>query len=125
MMTRLGELNRSLSEVQASRIDAETKSYQAKSANSEFLSGVNDDSLISVLRQEQASLKSEYFELSKVYKPKYPAMLQLEAKIAEIENNIQSQVGKIVGGLEANFQQLKLREDLLNSEIRKTQRRAA
>jgi len=119
MMERLGELNRSLSEVQASRINAETKSIQARSADSEFLTSVNDDSLISVLREEQASLKSEYFELSKIYKPKYPGMIQLEAKIIEVENNIQSQVAKIVGGLDTNFQQLKLREELLSSELEK------
>jgi len=119
MIERLGELNRSLSEVQANRIDAETKSVQAQETDSQILSEVNDDPLISALRQEQATLKSEYFELSKVYKPKYPAMLQLEAKIAEIENNIQQQSRKIVGGLDANFQQLKLSEELLNNELEK------
>ena len=119
MMERLGELNRSLSEVQARRIDAETKSVQAKSSDSEFLSGVNDDPLISALRQEQASLKSEYFELSKIYKPKYPVMLQLSAKISELENSIQQQIDKIVGGLDSNYQQLKLSEELVSSELEK------
>ena len=119
MMERLGELNRTLSEVQAQRIDAETKSFQAKSGNNEVLFGVYDDALISTLRQEQATLKSEYFELSKIYKPKYPAMQQLEAKISELENNIQQQVNKIVGGLDANFEQLKQSEILVTKELEK------
>ena len=117
MVERLTELNRSLSNVQASRINAETKVIQASSADSQFLESVYDDPLVSTLRQEQAVLKSEYLELSKVYKPKYPSMLQLAAKIAEIEQSIQDQTSKIIGGFTANFEHLKLREALLSKEL--------
>ena len=119
MIERLGELNRSLSEVQASRIDAETRNLQARSSDIQFLSSVNEDPLISVLRQELVSLKAEYLELSKIYKPKYPLMLQLKAKMQEVESNIELQVNKIVGVMDSNFEQLKLREELLNVELDK------
>jgi len=117
MMERLAELNRSLSEVQAERIDAQTKDVQAKLGGGEYLGNVYEDPLIERLREEQAGLKAEYFELSKVYKPKYPVMQQLDAKISDIEASIQSQVETVVGGIEANYEQLKLRESLLKSEL--------
>ena len=119
MLERMSSLNQSLSEVQSSRIDAETKALQAKSADAETLASVYDDVLIKALREEQAGLKAEYFEKSKIYKPKYPAMQQLQAKIDEIEASIQSQVAKISGGLSTNYEQLKLREDRLVEELEK------
>ncbi len=117
MMARLSDLNKSLSEVQSERIDAETKAFQAQSANPETLAAVYDDVLIKTLREEQAGLKAEYFELSKIYKPKFPQMLQLQAKIDEVEANIQSQAGKIVDGLTTNYEQLKLRESSLTEAL--------
>ena len=117
MMERLSDLNSSLSMVQSERIDAETKALQANSANAQTLASVNDDLLIKALQEQQVTLKAEYLELSRIYKPKYPAMVQLEAKINELEANIRSQSSKILGGLTSNFEQLQLREELLNQEL--------
>jgi len=119
MIARLGDLNKSLSEVQSERIDAETKAIQAKLTDSATLASVYDDVLIKALREEKATLNAEYYELLKIYKPKYPAMQQLQAKISDIESSIQSQASKIVGGLSSNFEQLKLREERLNQELEK------
>jgi len=117
MMAQLSDLNKSLSEVKNQRINAETKAIQAASTDTGTLMDVYDDVLIKTLREEQAGLKAQYFELSKIYKPKYPAMQQLQAKINDIESSIQSQATKIVGGLTTNFEQLKLREASLNQEL--------
>ncbi len=119
MMSRLSDLNTSLSVVQSERIDAQTKLLQSKSANPERLAAVFDDVLVKSLREEQANSKSEYFELGKIYKPAYPTMQQLKAKIDEIEANIQSQIKNIVGGFDSDYQQLKLREELIISELDK------
>lgn len=117
MMSRLSDLNSSLSEVQSERIDAETKAIQAQTVNPESLVSVYDDVLIKTLREEQAGIKAEYFELSKIYKPKFPEMLQLQAKIDDIEKSIQIQANKIVSGLNTNYEQLKLREDSLTKAL--------
>lgn len=117
MMSRLSDLNSGLSIVQNERIDAETRLLQSKSADPEHLAAVFDDVLIKSLREELAKVKAEYFELSKIYKPAYPTMQQLNAKIDEVQANIQSQVNNIIGGFESDYQQLKLREALLVSEL--------
>lgn len=117
MMSRLSDLNKSLSEVQSERIDAETKALQAKSVDPETLASVYDDVLIKTLREEQAALRAEYFELSKIYKPKFPLMLQLQAKIQDLEKSVQAQASKIVAGLETDFNQLKLREQKLTETL--------
>lgn len=117
MMARLSDLNASLSEVQSARIDAETKSVQAQTVDPQTLASVYDDVLIKTLREEQAVYKAEYFELSKIYKPKFPAMVQLQAKIDDIESSIRLQAGKIVSGLNTNYEQLKLREESLSQAL--------
>lgn len=117
MMARLGDLNKSLSEVQSERINAETKTIQAQTANPQTLMAVYDDLLIKTLREEQVGLKAEYFKLSKIYKPKFPQMLQLDANIADIELSIQSQANKIIAGLTTNYEQLNLREDSLTATL--------
>lgn len=119
MMARLSNLNEGLSTVQNERIDAETKFAQSRTADAETLAAVFDDLLIKSLREEQSGIKAEYFELSKIFKPKYPIMQQLDAKINEIEANVQAQARKIVSGFETNFQQLSLRETLLTQELEK------
>lgn len=121
MIERLSDLSQSLSSVQNERIDAETRNIQAKTASAQRLSVVYDDLLIKSLREEQATYKAEYFELSKIYKKKYPAMQQLQAKIDEIEANINAQASKIIGGLKTNFEQLLLRENRLKSELESLQ----
>ena len=117
MIERLNDLSQSLSAVQSERIDAETRNIQAKTENAQRLAVVYDDLLIKSLREEQANYKAEYFELSKIYKKKYPAMQQLQAKIDELEVNINAQASKIVGGLKTNFEQLVLREERIKTEL--------
>ena len=119
MMARLSNLNQGLSEVQNQRIDAETRYVQSNTANAETLASVFDDELIKSLREEQSSIQAEYLELSRIYKPRYPVMQQLRAKIDEIEANIQNQANKIVDGLKTSFEQLSLRETLITEELEK------
>jgi len=119
MLSRLSELNQALAEVQNDRIDAETQFTQSKSAEADQLVVVFDDALIKNLREQQAQLQSEYFELAKIYKPKYPRMEQLKAKIDELESSISDQAAKITGGLETRYDQLVLRENRLIEELDK------
>nr|MBX2846814.1 polysaccharide biosynthesis tyrosine autokinase [Acidiferrobacterales bacterium] len=117
MLDRLTKLNQNLSAVQSSRIDAETKFIQSQSIDYGQLSIVIEDGLIKSLRQEQAQLRAEYNELSKIYKSGYPLMEQLQAKIDEIESSVRVQASNIVSGLRTNFEQLKLREEHLVGEL--------
>ena len=117
MMSRLQALNQSLSEVQNNRIDAETQYLQSNSVSNAQLTAVHDDPLIQSLREEHTRLKVEYLEKSKIFKPKYPVMQQLEAKIGELDASISEQGNKVVTGLKNQFLQLQLRETGLKEEV--------
>jgi capsular exopolysaccharide synthesis family protein len=115
ILSRLAALNVSVSEVQSARIDAETKYIQAQSGDVDRLVSVYSNSLVSDLRAQKFTLQAEYLELSKLYKPKYPSMLELRAKIDEIDSGIKEQSQNVVATLKSTFLQLKSRE----AELRK------
>lgn len=117
MLERLATLNQDLAEVQSARIDAETRYLQSESVGSDQLSVVIDDGLIKNLRLQQASLNAEYNELLKIYKPGYPVMLQLQARIDELESSIQAQADNQILALKTKFGQLQSRENRLKSEL--------
>jgi len=117
VITRLSKLNESLLAVQNDRIDAQTKSVQSKDADPMQLSFVSEDSLIKSLQEERAKLQSRYLELSKIYKPKYPELRELEAKIAELDVTTDKQARNIVASLENSFLQLRAREGQIETEL--------
>jgi capsular exopolysaccharide synthesis family protein len=117
ILQRLSSLNDAFSEVQSSRIDAETLFLQSKSTAVSSLAPVVSDSLINQLKGESAALRSNYLELSKLYKPRYPSMLELKAKIEVIESSIDEQSTKILSSLESNYKQLLLREKTLKKVL--------
>lgn len=117
VMSRLARLSESLSLVQGKRIDASTSFAQAQNAEPMSLSVVSENSLIKSLREERAKLQSRYLELSKVYKPKYPELVELKAKINQLDSSIASQAQTIVAGLENSYLQLQAREEQINTEL--------
>lgn len=119
VITRLSKLNDSLLSVQNDRIDAETQFVQSNDADPMQLAFVNEDSLIKSLQEERSKLQSRYLELSKIYKPKYPELRELDAKIAETDVAIDKRARNIVGGLENSFRQLQAREAQIKDELEK------
>ena len=117
ILARMSALNESYSEVQTQRIDAETKYLQAKDGDLLNQPEILSDPLIESLKQTRAELKAEYLELSKLYKPKYPLMVELSAKIEEVESNLTAQAESILAGMRATYLQAKDREERLNSAL--------
>jgi capsular exopolysaccharide synthesis family protein len=117
ILSRLAALNESVSEVQSARIDAETKYIQAQNGGINLLSSVYSNPLIADLRAQKMGLEAEYLELSKLYKPKYPSMLELKAKIDEVGSGINEQSRNVVATLKSNYLQLSARESELRNAL--------
>jgi len=121
MMTRMSELNKSLAEVQNSRIDAETQFQQGQVNILNAVNPIEENVVVLQLREQQARLQADYNEQSKVFKPAYPAMVQLKAKIDELQASIERQVSreesKVQVGLESRYKQLSQHEIRLTSTI--------
>ena len=55
------------------------------------------------LRQQRALLVSEYEQKTKVFKPEYPEMQELKARIAALDSSIASESGATTGGRQADL----------------------
>ncbi len=83
---------------------AELTQAQAKLANAhsspDSTSEVLNSNLIQLLRLQQAEVLRKKADLSNRYGPKHPKMINVMAESEDIENKIQSEIAKIIRGLE-------------------------
>lgn len=117
ILTRLGDLNQALAQVQAQRIDAESRYRQSQISDSENLANTFDNAFIRSLREELASNRAMYFEKLEIYKPDYPEMQQIEARAKQIQAAIDEQSNKISSNYRSNYEQLDDNEKRLRTEI--------
>ncbi len=115
---KLAELSTELGKATAERISKEALYREIKE------SGVNnsailDNPLINSLRSEYASLESEYFKLSKLYKPEYPKMQRLMEQMEKLRSRIEVEAQKVVKAIEADYKAAVKKENYLSAAIEK------
>lgn len=112
-------LNDALAQARTDRIDAE-QDYQAILENPILASNV-DNSEISNLRARKSELQGEYEELSSIYKPAYPRMIQITERIAQLDSEIitlQGQLeGTVVADAKARFDAARAKEISLEGYV--------
>ena len=87
-------LNQALAEAQTRRISAEQAYRQSRSAGT--TAEVNEST--QALRQQRATLESEYQDKLASFKPDYPDMVRLRARIDALEQQIRREAGNVAGG---------------------------
>jgi len=113
----LEALNASLSQATADRIKAEQEWRSAQSSNGADLPQVLENSTIQALTQSRAALEATYQQKLALYKPSYPAMLQLRAQIDEIDRQIAAQTTSIKASLRAQYQVAASQERSLQGKV--------
>ena len=101
---QLTELNTQLTEAQTAKAEADSQLSEIAALKG---AGSGDDSLpevlkspvIQALRAQQAQAESKLAELSSTYGPKHPKILDAKAAIKDIRSKINTEIGRIVGGL--------------------------
>lgn len=89
-------LNAALAEAQTKRVMAEQK-FRNFSAAAEPADSASDNG-ISALRTQRAAAEAEYQDKLRSFKPDYPDMVHLRARIDELNNQIQREVGTVARG---------------------------
>ncbi len=111
--TSLQDLSNKLTSVKGERIAAEAQYLEASETSFAASPAVLKSSLIGSLKGTRAELLGEYMRLSGIYKDDYPALAQLKQKIDQIDQEIDTEAGKIVGGLKAEMNELREQETRL------------
>ena len=112
----LSDFNLAGSKAQQDRLRAESV-YQAFSADPESSPQVNDNKAIQALKEQRAKLQSQYQELSQVYKPAFPKMLEMKAAIAELDTRIKEEIELIRRTAENTYRAALVNETGLLSKL--------
>lgn len=114
----LGSLNAALAEASRARIRAEARWRQAQASSGTVLLGeISENSIIKSLQERRATLNAEYQDKLRLYKPAFPAMVQLKGQIDEVERQIGVEVGNIKSAIQAEFLAAQEQERLLNEQM--------
>ncbi len=108
-------LNTGLSQATADRIGAEQAYRQA--AGSGASSELVQDPAVQNLRAERARLEADYREKLGTFKPDYPDMQALRARIAQVQVAIERETGTINGALRSKYQAAAGRENELRAKV--------
>ena len=103
-MRQLEELNDALAKARANRVAQEAIYQQNLSVNSGNLFKMVENILIQDLRKQHVTLLSEYQQLSKTFKPGYPQMLQLKARMDEIEAQILAEKQAVIDSIKNAYE---------------------
>jgi capsular exopolysaccharide synthesis family protein len=121
-MTNVDALNADYAAAVRERVAKEARYLEVKKASPDTIANAQSDPALQQLRLEQARLEREYAEKLALFKPEWPAMLQLKA---QIDRN-QQQIGLLVNQAvvkarltaETEYQAAQRREESLKSELK-------
>ncbi|WP_332653893.1 GumC family protein [Brevundimonas sp.] len=113
----LSALNSALAEATAARIGAEQKWRQAQSSAIMNLPEVLENGTIQRLSEERARVQAEYEQKLSIYKPDFPEMLQLKARVDELDAQIASIANGIRNSIRNQFQVAANQEAALQGRV--------
>lgn len=95
VLSKLGDLSQELTDAEADRIMKEAQYRVAQSADPELIGTIVPDSVLPVLRGEQADLKSQLAQAKSEYGPRYPKVIQLSAQLDQVDKALQKEIADI------------------------------
>ncbi|TES85913.1 MAG: polysaccharide biosynthesis tyrosine autokinase, partial [Candidatus Aminicenantes bacterium] len=91
-VSKFADLNKAYTQAQIDRIRAEAAYLELKSLKANSLPQFVNNPVIQQLKTEYTRIKNEYEEKSKKFKPSYPEMIQLKAKLDSMWNELKKAV---------------------------------
>jgi capsular exopolysaccharide synthesis family protein len=124
IMRQLEELNDALARARAERIGKESLYQQAISKNNQNLPQILQDDLIKNLKAEHSLLAGEYQDLSTTFKPAYPKMRQLKAKIDDISQRIREEKLFIIESIKNDYEAARKKQEYLEVKAEEQKKKA-
>lgn len=103
VVAKFADLSEAFTQAQIDRIKKEAAFRELKWLKVDDLPPYVNNALIQNLKEDYMRLKSDYKEKSKVFKPEYPVMLKLRAKIESMREELEGEIKKAVEAAEADY----------------------
>jgi len=124
ILRQLEELNDALAKARAERISKEALYQQAIGENNQNLAQILQDDLVKNFKEQYATLQAEYQDLSTTFKPAYPKMQQLRAKMADIEQRISAEKQRIIDSIKNDYEAALKKQQYLQVKAEEQKQRA-
>ena len=95
VLSKLNDLSKELTDAEADRIVKEAKYHVARSGNPELIGTIVPDSVVPILRGQEADLKEQLAQATSEYGPRYPKVIQLGSQLAQVEKSMQTEIADI------------------------------
>jgi polysaccharide biosynthesis transport protein len=89
VLSKLDDLSKELTDAEADRIVKEAQYRIAQSGDPELISTIAPDSVLSMLRGQEADFKNQLALANAEYGPQYPRVIQLRDELAQTEKSLQ------------------------------------
>jgi polysaccharide biosynthesis transport protein len=93
---RLDSLNKDYADAVGDRVAKEAKYHEVQTARPDSIADTLSNGLVSQLRNDQARMEREYAEKLNLFKPEWPAMLQMKAQIDKGNQHLNSVIQETV-----------------------------
>ena len=123
--TNLAAANTALGNLASERIKNEQLWRQVDQTDAVNLPQFFSNAVIDGLRAKRNELVTQYQEKLETFKPGYPAMVQINNKIAEIDKQLAAEIKTIRGSLKGAYEASLNQEKELKTRVRQTSRRCA
>lgn len=90
----LADLNAAYTQAQIDRATAESAYRELRNADVDSIPRTGANRVIQTLEEEYTRMKNEYVEKTKIYKPEYPDMIQLNSKIESMRQELENELIK-------------------------------
>lgn len=116
--TNLASANAALDAIIAQRIKNEELWKQLEPANAINLPQLLSNPVVEALRAKRSALQTDYQEKLETFKPSYPAMVQLNSQIAEIDRQLAAEVKTLKESYKAAYEQSLDQENEMKQRVR-------
>lgn len=117
VVDRLADLNKRLTEAEADRIALEAHVRLIRKQEYDALPAVLDNRLVQTLKGDLARLEGEHADLATKFKPGYPELDQLRAKMEQTKRRLQQEIHRTVEGIKSAHAAAKQKEDELRTRM--------
>lgn len=118
----LEDFNTALAEAQQARLKAEALYNQLQVATGGNLPQVLESRIVATLRDNRVRLEAEYQEKLNTYLSEHPTMIDLQARIKEIERQIAKEKKVIADSVRADYEAALAREKLIRQKFQDSKR---
>jgi len=103
VVNKFSDVNSAFTEAQIDRFKKEALYRELKGLNINALPESVNNPVIQALKASYGQAKSDYEEKSKFYRPDYPEMVKLKARLDSTTNALAEEIRKAVGAAEADY----------------------